>query len=93
MTAVTFAAVAILRCASADSVTTSILLPDALIYTDGSFQKPTFVGRVNAISSTTYYTLDCLAGGAGSYFIPRYDECYSYTFSEISGRTCYLLEA
>ena len=86
-----FAAVAILGCAAADSVTTSLLLPDCLFVTDQSFPRPTFVGQVTVTRSTTYYTLDCWAGGAGSYFIAGDDDS-SYTFSESSASTQYLLE-
>ena len=86
-----FAAVAILGCASADSVTTSLLLPDCLFVTDQSFPKPTFVGQVAVTRSTTYYVLDCFAGGAATYFIAG-DGDSSYTFSESSGSTQYLRE-
>ena len=88
-----FVAVAILCCASADSVTTSLLLPDALFVTDESFPSPTFVGEVTVTRSTTYYTLDCFAGGAATYFEPGYTcESNSYTFSESSASTQYLIQ-
>lgn len=93
-----FAAVTILCCASADSVTTSILLPAGLFVTDQPFQPPTFVGEVTVTRSTTYYTLDCEAGTAASVFNPQAEEegddglCSggSYTFSENLASTQYL---
>ena len=95
MTVAFFAAVAILCCASADSFTTSLLLPDGLFVPNESFQKPTFVGQVTVTRSTTYYILDCFAGGAATYFIPGYyDDCdgNSYTFVEASASTQYLVQ-
>ena len=89
-----FAAVAILCCAADDSVTTSLLIPDILFTSDHSFEKPTFVGQVTVTRSTTFFTLDCSAGVAATYFFPGDDECYdsSYTFSEVSATTQYLYE-
>ena len=88
-----FAAVAILCCASADNVSTSLLLPNGLFSIDPSFKPPTFVGQVTVIMSTIYYTLDCDTGAAATYFYPIY-ECIdsSYTFSEISASTQYLID-
>ena len=90
-----FAAVGILCRASAEYVSTSLLLPNVLFSFDQSFKPPTFVGQVTVIMSTTYYTLDCSAGGAATYFTPGYD-CYtdggSYTFSEISASTQYVYD-
>ena len=90
-----FAAAAILCRASAENVSTSLLLPNLFFDFDQSFKPPTFVGEVTVIVSTTYYTLDCSAGGAGSYFTPVYD-CDtlsgSYTFSEISATTQYVYD-
>lgn len=88
------AAIAILRCASADSISTSLLLPHSLFNADQPFQLPNFVGQVTVTRSTTYYTLDCSAGGAGTYFFPGNEGCDgpSYTFLEISANTQYLLE-
>ena len=89
-----FAAVAILCCAADDSVTTSLLIPDGLFIT-ASFEKPTFVGQVTVTkSTTTFYTLDCSPGGAATYFYPGVYGCTenSYTFSEVSASTQYLLE-
>lgn len=89
-----FAAVAVLRCAADDSVTTSLLLPAGL-FLDASNQKPTFVGQVTVTRrSTTCYTIDCSAGGAASYFYPGNTGCSdnSYTFTEISASTQYLIE-
>lgn len=87
------AAVAVLRCAADDSVTTSLLVPDGL-FAEDSFQKPTFVGQVTVTKSTTYYTIDCFAGGAATYFYAGTIKCSdnSYTFTEISASTQYLLE-
>ena len=89
-----FAAVAILCCAADDSVTTSLLIPDGLFTTDRSFEKPTFVGQVTVTRSITFFTLDCSAGGAATYFYPGVYGCTenSYTFSEVSASTQYLLE-
>ena len=89
-----FAAVAILCCAADDSVTTSLLIPDILFTADHAFEKPTFVGQVTVTSSTTFYILDCSAGGAGTYFYPGDNECggNSYLFSEVSASTQYLYE-
>ena len=89
-----FAAVAILCCAADVSVTTSLLIPDILFTTDHAFEKPTFVGEVTVSSSTTYYYLDCSAGGAETYFYPGNNECddNSYAFSEVSASTQYLYE-
>ena len=95
MTAVAFfAAIAIVCCAADDSVTTSLLIPDGLFTTDDSFEKPTFVGQVTVTRSTTFYTLDCSAGGAGTYFYPGDDGCsdHSYAFSEVAASTQYLYE-
>ena len=90
------AAVAILCCAADDSVTTSLLIPDGLFTTDDSFEKPTFVGQVTVApdKSTTFYTLDCSAGGAATYFNPGDMGCNdnSYAFSEVSATTQYLYE-
>ena len=89
-----FAAVAILCCTADDSVTTSLLVPDGLFATEQSFEKPTFVGQVTVTRSTTLYTLDCDAGGAGTYFHPGDSGCTdnSYAFSEVSASTQYLYE-
>ena len=89
-----FVAAVILFCAADDSVTTSLLIPNGLFDTDDSFEKPTFVGQVTVTSSTTFYTLDCFAGGAGTYFYPGNDGCddSSYSFSEVSASTQYLYE-
>lgn len=88
-----FAAVAVLRCAADDSVTTSLLLPGGL-FSEDSFQKPTFVGQVTVTRSTTCYTIDCFAGGAATYFYPGNIGCSdsSYTFTEISASTQYLVQ-
>lgn len=87
------AAVAVLRCAADDSVTTSLLLPAGL-FSEDSFQKPTFVGQITVTRSTTWYTVDCSAGGAATYFYPGNTGCSdnSYTFTEISASTQYLFE-
>ena len=89
-----FAAVAILCRAADDSVTTSLLIPDGLFNTGQPFEKPTFVGQVTVTKRTTFYTLDCSAGGAATYFYPGYYACNanSYTFSEVSASTQYLYE-
>lgn len=95
MIAIAFlAAIAILRCASADTISTSLLLPDDLFESGQAFQMPTFVGQVTVTRSTTYYTLDCSAGGAATYFYPGVDGCsgLSYTFSEMSASTQYVIE-
>ena len=86
-------AAVILCCAADDSVTTSLLIPEGLFITD-RFEKPTFVGEVTVTSSTTFYTIDCSAGGAGTYFYPGGDGCddSSYSFSEVSATTQYLYE-
>ena len=89
-----FAAVAILCCAADDSVTTSLLIPGGLFIASQPFEKPTFVGQVTVTRSTTFYTLDCYAGGAATYFHPGDNGCsdYSYSFSEVSASTQYLFE-
>ena len=89
-----FAAAAILYRTSAENVSTSLLLPNDLFFFDPSFKPPTFVGQVTVIMSTTYYTLDCSAGGAATYFTPDCDDTSSgsYTFSEVSASTQYLYD-
>ena len=87
-----FTIIAVLRYAEAQQgVSTSLLLPGGLFDFLPSFKPPTFVGEVTVIASNTYYTLDCFAGGAASYFLPG-DDCEdrSYTFSYISASTQYL---
>ena len=88
-----FVAAVMLSRASAENESTSLLLPNGLFSFDQSFEPPTFVGQVTVIISTTYYTLDCSAGGAAIYFTPTY-ECIdsSYTFSEITASTQYLID-
>ncbi|CAD6567783.1 MAG: hypothetical protein ASARMPREDX12_009451 [Alectoria sarmentosa] len=95
MIAIAFvAATTLLRCASADSISTSLLLPNGLFSTYSSLPTMSFVGQVTVTRSTTYYTLDCGAGAAATYFTPGDEGCSgsSYTFSEISASTQYLLE-
>ena len=89
-----FTAVAVLRCAADDSVTTSLLLPDGLFSRDQPFHKPNFVGQVLVAGNTTSYIVDCYAGGATSYFMPGFpgnDDCTddSYTFAAKSASTQY----
>ena len=84
-----FAALAILCCASADSVSTSVLLPDGLFYPSPTPQD--FVGEVTVTSSATYYTLNC---ALASNFANLGEDCCSdnsYTFSESSANTQYIL--
>lgn len=89
-----FTAVAILCRASADIVTTSLLLPSGLFDPLPSFPLSAFLGQVAVTKSTTYYILDCSAGGAVSYFYPGNEGCSgpSYTFSESSASTRYILD-
>ena len=94
MIALNFLAIAaVLRGALADVVTTSLLLPSGL-FTNQPFKKPAFVGQVTVTRNTTYYTVDCYAAGIATCFNPGQDQCYdsSYTFSENSASTQYLLD-
>ncbi|CAF9934924.1 MAG: hypothetical protein ALECFALPRED_006181 [Alectoria fallacina] len=89
-----FTAVAILCRASANIVTTSLLLPSGLFNPVPSFPLSAFLGQVTVTKSTTYYILDCSAGGAALYFYPGSEGCSgsSYTFSESSASTRYSLD-
>lgn len=89
-----FAAVAIFSYTSAVNITTSLLLPDGLITSVKPIQQLTLVGQVIVIKSTTNYILACYKNGIEAYFSPADYGCSdsSYTISEISASTHYLLE-
>ena len=88
-----FTAVAILCRASADIVTTSLLLPNGLFDPVPSFPLSPFLGQVTVTKSTTYYILDC-SNGADPGFYPGNEGCSgpSYTFSESSASTRYIID-
>lgn len=84
-----FVVIAILRCASAANISTSLLLPSGLFYPEIPLQPPTFVGQVTVTRSTTYYTVECNAGVSAALFNPGFGGP-SYTFSENSASTQYI---
>ena len=83
------AALVILSAEAQQSISTSLLLPSGLFDPEPPPQPAAFVGRVSVTRSTTYYTLGC--NGSPS-FDPGFCSDGSYTFSEISSNTQYLVE-
>ena len=90
------AAIVLLSCASAENVSTSLLFSTSLLLPNGLFTSfpiipQAFVGQVTVARSTTYYTVDCDSGPNG--FFPGNDGCSenSYTFSESSSTTQYVV--
>ena len=85
-----FMSVALLHYASAQNITTSIIIPDGLFYPYAIPQ--TFVGEMTVTGRATYYTVGC-----GNYsevnFWPGTSGCInnSYTFSANSDNTRFLL--
>lgn len=92
MAAIAFlSVVALLHHASAQNITTQILLPNALWY-QGQSENQSFVGEVSTSGISTYYTIYC--DWNNSYFDPGPVACFpsnSYTFSANSENTKYLL--
>ncbi len=86
-----FMAVALLHHASAQNITTSMIIPDGLFYPYATLQ--TFVGEMTVTGRATYYTLDC--GNSTEFnFWPGTLGCInnnSYTFSADAANTRFLL--
>ena len=93
MAAIAFLLVtALLDYASAQNITTQIMLPDGLF--DGFAENESFVGEVSTSGTLTYYTIKCDYNNPLSYFDPGPVACLpsdSYTFSANSENTKYLL--
>ncbi|KAL9137311.1 MAG: hypothetical protein Q9175_001492 [Cornicularia normoerica] len=98
MAAIAFlVAIGLLCYASAENVSTPLLLPNGLfngfngfLFSDLTIQ--TFIGQMAVTDSTTYYTLDC--GSTAISFWPGPDGCInsnSYTFSASSANTRFLM--
>ena len=83
------AALVILSAEAQQIVSTSLLLPSGLFNTEPPLQPPAFLGQLTVARSTTYYTLAC---NGSPFFNPGFCADSSYTFSEISSTTKYLLE-
>lgn len=92
-----FVAIGLLCYASAENVSTPLLLPNGLFngfngFFYGDLTIQTFIGQMAVTDSTTYYTLDC--GSTASSFWPGPDGCInsnSYTFSASSANTRFLM--
>ena len=88
-----FLAAALLPYASAQNVTTAVLLPDELWWMP---TYETFVGQSTVAADTTYYTLDCGPDNDGNGFWPwsggtRCGDDNSYTFSAHAATTRFLM--
>ena len=92
MAAIAFLLVVVLvHHASAQNLTTQILLPNALWY-QAQFENQSFVGEVSTSGILTYYTIDCDYNNSN--FDPGPVACLpsnSYTFSANYANTKYLL--